>query len=200
MTPLDALERYLAIKCHWDTPGYNFHTYNGRVNVRQSSLERRKDRRIFEAVCKNYNLEDWTDILVANIVDKYKFPFVGDLLEHDNVRLGMDWQKRRHDPLRALEIDLCVLKERFDCNFLDLFKHRIPSPHILRLFYHRMIKFDTMVHFNRVVKFIDSFDKKRKNDPLWPDQRHNIKRVEPFVPRIPETDAKAMIIRFFPLE
>lgn len=200
MTPIDAYERYMAIKCHWDETDYDFFLYNGKVKITHTSFNRRKDKRIFMAACRTMNLEDWTDLLVISIVDfNNKLPFVGDLLDGDRIARGQEWQRRRKDPLSAFQKDVELMKVRFAGSIEELVRSKYPAPPILSFYWQKLIWPDTLVHMNRILKFRKKYDKELKHHPLWSDVSNHIYKLSKFVPKIPTSMAENVLFSAFPL-
>ena len=80
---LDALEiyeRFVAIKLHFTTKGYDFYRYSGKVKgTTRANFEKRRDKYFFHRLSNKYRPNQLNDFLVANFMVKPQL-FVGDLL------------------------------------------------------------------------------------------------------------------------
>ena len=78
----DVFKTYLAIKLHFTTDKYDFHSYSGKVNCKLDTFTKRNDRYFFHKLSKQYDKYEIIDFFVANFLDNDK-QWVGNLLEKD---------------------------------------------------------------------------------------------------------------------
>lgn len=76
MTPFSVYCDYVAIKRHFDSWSYDYHQYNGKVNLKPESFERRRDRRYFERLERHRDPRGVLVVAIANDPSAW----IGDVL------------------------------------------------------------------------------------------------------------------------
>jgi len=74
----NAYKLYLAVKNHFTT-SYDFFKYNGKVNAKEDSFLKRKDKFFFAKLQRKYKDNDLRDLFVSNFADGEDF-WIGNVL------------------------------------------------------------------------------------------------------------------------
>ena len=183
MTSYDAYRLYLAIKLHFTTPNYDFFRHNAKVNSSLNSFLKRNDRFFFHKLATKYG-ENLRDYYVSNFVDKPK-TWVGDLVRADGDTVYNKWRKYNESFSYNFRNDCVLIRNVIDVDniqFDDVFsvvggQH----PRMLRLFLSGKISVQSFIIFDKVLSFVNRWDKEIKESVVWPEKSFKITKLKPFV-------------------
>ena len=102
----DAYCLYLAINNHFNSDGYDFFKYNGKVSAKLESFMKRKDKYHFAKLSRLYN-EELKDFLVSNL-SKQKY-YVRTLLEQECMNNYKEFKKKKQKLTYVITEDLRYL-------------------------------------------------------------------------------------------
>ena len=174
MTDYEAYTTYLALKLHF-TSNYDFFKYNGKVSASPESFKKRKEKFQFVKLVKKLSDDQIVDYFVANIIRDNTW--IGQFnqknwLEHKKVNEALEYNY-----VNDLEKLLTNLKD-FDILFnCDKGNH----PKLLKAYLGKKINLETMVILNKLLNFVDTFDKEIVETYIWPAVSLLIKKYDPFV-------------------
>ena len=183
MTSYDAYRLYLAIKLHFTTPNYDFFRHNAKVNSSLNSFLKRNDRFFFHKLATKYG-ENLRDYYVSNFVDKPK-TWVGDLVRADGDTVYNKWRKYNESFSYNFRNDCVLIRNVIDVDniqFDDVFsvvggQH----PRMLRLFLSGKISVQSFIIFDKILSFVNRWDKEITETIIWPEKSFKIAKLRPFV-------------------
>ncbi len=174
MSPFEVYQKYIALKNHFTT-SYDYHKYNGKVKVNETSYETRRDKYFFMKLAKKKDIENY---LLAQFVEGGKDFYVGNINASQPDDVYMSWKKRQESLTYRFKDDLSKLEEDFDSNFeVPKFGH----PTLFRLFLRKDICIETMIILDMLVGYFQHWQKELKNDLLWQEQYGIIINYRPFL-------------------
>ncbi len=175
MTPFEAYKDYLALRNHFNSPGYDYFKYNGKVSGSVASFEKRKDRFFFEKLAKH---RDPHGLMVANFIDNPK-TWIKDIAYSEAASKTYEaWVKRLQSLTYLIVEDAKKLDPDFNSNFkVEDDEH----PNILRLYLGGQITLETLVVLCDILGCASYWEKKMEGDPIWEETSLKIKKYRPFV-------------------
>jgi len=178
MTPFDAYKTYIALKNHFTKDNYDYHRYLGKTRASLQSFYKRKDRFWFEKISRNKSDQEIIDFFVSNFArsDDPSTLWIGEIIREGDTYYK-DWQKR----IQSLSY---IFKEEseslFESKLDDVFDCSKGHPPLLKKFLSGKISLETMVIYDRIFLYGNTFDKKLK-DPVWETVSLKIKKYSPFI-------------------
>jgi hypothetical protein len=175
MTPFEAYKDYLALRNHFNSPGYDYFKYNGKVSGSVASFEKRKDRFFFEKLAKH---RDPHGLMVANFIDNPK-TWIKDIAYSEAASKTYEaWVKRLQSLTYLIVEDAKKLDPDFNSNFkVEDDEH----PNILRLYLGGQITLETLVVLCDILGCASYWEKKMEGDPIWEETSLKINKYRPFV-------------------
>ena len=183
MTSYDAYRLYLAIKLHFTTANYDYFRHNAKVNSSLNAFLKRNDRFFFHKLATKYG-DDLMMYFVSNFVDRPK-TWVGDLVRSDGDTIYNKWRKYNESFSYNFRND-CVLVSNIinadSIRFDDVFsvvggQH----PRMLRLLLSGKISIQSLIIFDKILSFVNRWDKEIKETVIWPEKSFKIAKLRPFV-------------------
>ena len=183
MTSYEAYTLYLAIKLHFTTPNYDYFKHNAKVNSSFNSFIKRNDRFFFHKLATKYG-ENLQDYYVSNFVDRPK-TWVGDLVRSDGDTIYNKWKKYNESFSYNFRNDCVLLRNVIDgdnIRFDDVFsvvggQH----PRMLRLLLSGKISVQSFIIFDKILSFVNRWDKEITETIVWPEKSFKITKLKPFV-------------------
>ena len=190
MTPFEAYKDYLALRNHFNSPGYDYFKYNGKVSGSVASFEKRKDRFFFEKLAKH---RDPHGLMVANFIDNPK-TWIKDIAYSEAASKTYEaWVKRLQSLTYLIVEDAKKLDPDFNSNFkVEDDEH----PNILRLYLGGQITLETLVVLCDILGCASYWEKKMEGDPIWEETSLKIKKYRPFV-KYDATKIKQRLVDIF---
>lgn len=182
LTPYDAYRIFNGIKLHF-TASYDFIKYRGKIKVNEATFETKKEKYLFARISKKYNLENYTDFVLANILENPKI-WVNSLFEetaHENF-LKFQTNKESFPYIFSEEVkgllDWCEEKE---ISFQELFKVRDNDTFLLRHYRHKNISLETLIVLDMIIGFLEPWSRKIEDTLLFPKLLEKIRKYTPFL-------------------
>jgi len=128
-----AYKLYLSIRNHFTT-SYDYFKYNGKVNAKEDSFLKRKDKFFFTKLERKYDKEQLKDLFVSNFADGEDF-WIGNILTMKAEEVYKSWKKRQDSLSYIFEQDLKFLKDYYkdrDLDFESLFVMEDGHPILLQ--------------------------------------------------------------------
>jgi hypothetical protein len=169
----EAYVYFQAIKRHF-TSNYDYFKYHGKMNLKKSSFEKKRDRYQYAKLLKT---SDWEELVLSNIVSNPNI-WVGDLFSEEAKIVYYDWKKVNNSLTYTFKSDI----NRFDDDLSNTFKvknGRYPLP--IDLYQKGEIHLETLVLLNRLFKCFDYWDSKVEDLILYPLLSQKARKYEPFV-------------------
>jgi len=196
MNAFEVYEKYLALKGHF-AGRYDYNKYKGKVNVKVSTFEKRRDKYYFKKVAKQYNSNEVVPFLLSNFVDN-EDAWIGELANNqDSDKIFLQWKKRT-------EGMTYLFKEEFkktlnflsteNLTFSDMFKvEGANHPLLFVLLMQKELSIETFIIMNEVLGFIKIFDGKLKHDIVWESWSEKCKHYRKFL-EIDEKNFKELMV------
>jgi len=173
MTEFETYIQFLALKLHFTSDHYDYFKYNGKHNASVASFEKRTDKRFFKRLAKrNINIVEYC---VANLIDGKEW-----ISEFED-RVWTEWLSRNQSIEYNFVNDaekLLTNAEYFDIIFnSDKGNH----PKLVKAYLGKKISLETLVVFEKLLRFRKTFDKEIREQIIWPKVSRLIEKYEPFV-------------------
>jgi hypothetical protein len=181
---------YLALRNHFNSPGYDYFKYNGKVSGSIDSFNKRKDKFFFEKMAKH---RDAHNLMLANFIQNPKC-WIRELAYDDSSeQIYLDWLKRSQSLTYVISGDLKKLDEKFDENFIVRDNQH---PILLKLFCSDSISTETLCVLVDISRCFKHWDKELNGDVVWDDIKLLIKKYTPFIKYDREKIQKILIDNF----
>jgi len=179
MMPADAYRCYLSMKNHFTKDKYDYHKYRGKVRATNESFYKRKDRFWFEKLARNKSDQEVIDFFVSNFIsctDPSKL-WIGEMIKEGEDRYT-EWKKRNQSLSYIFKEESEHLFENQKVD--EIFDCSKGHPPVLKKFLNGTISIETLVIYDRIFLFGNTFDKKLL-DPVWESVSMRIKKYSPFL-------------------
>jgi len=177
----NAYKLYLAVKNHFTT-NYDFFKYNGKVNAKEDSFLKRRDKFFFAKLQRKYNKDQLRDLFVSNFADGEDF-WIGNVLTQKAESVYTEWKARQMKLSYILEQDLKFLLDYYNERNLDfnsLFVMENGHPILLQCVLRNDIYVETMIIIDRVLNYSRRWNKVL-DDPVWTEFKKRMDKYSPFV-------------------
>ena len=189
----NAYKLYLAVKNHFTT-SYDFFKYNGKVNAKEDSFLKRRDKFFFAKLQRKYNNDQLRDLFVSNFADGEDF-WIGNVLTQKAESVYTEWKARQMKLSYIFEQDLKFLYDYYkdrNLDFNSLFVMENGHPILLQCVLRNDIYVETMVIIDRVLNYSRKWNKVL-DDPVWTEFKKRMDKYSPFV--LFEADKGKKILR-----
>ena len=179
VTPYQVYTEYLALKSHFTNKNYDYFKYNKKVRATITSFNRRKDRYFFERTSRKLSDKEVVDFLVSNFAysDNVQNLWIGSLI-NEGERNYAEWTKRQQSLTYLFREQS---SELFSENELEsVFDCSKGHPPVLKMFLGGKISLETLVIYDKIFLFGNTFDKKLL-DPVWESVSLKLKKYSPFI-------------------
>lgn len=188
MSGFDCYQTYLAVSNHFKNKGYDYFKYNGKVSVKSTSYEARKDKYFFEKASRKFKRDDFIKYLVANITDGTTW--IGELLTPKHEIAFKKWRKRIESLTYNFKEEMAQIYDR-ESDFNHLFviddgKH----PLLFRLYSSRKVSLETLVLLDSLVNFTKLWNK--QDDIMLSELVELIQKYRPFLYHFTNADNKKL--------
>jgi T4 gene Gp59 loader of gp41 DNA helicase/T4 gene Gp59 loader of gp41 DNA helicase C-term len=175
MTPFETYKDYLSLKNHFNSHGYDYFKYKGKVSGSIDSFNKRKDKFFFEKVAKH---RDAHNLMLANFIQNPKC-WIRELAYDESAeQIYLDWLKRGQSLTYVVSGDLKKLNEKFDENFIVRDNQH---PILLKLFCSNSISVETLCVLVDISRCFKHWDKELNGDVVWDNIKLLIKKYTPFI-------------------
>lgn len=174
-----AFAMFNALKLHFTTDSYDYFRYHGKSNVTTDNFSTRKDKYSFYKLSRKYRLEDLKNFYVANLLEK-DVNWIGDINNLEGEETYKKWQKRTQSLTYRFEQDIIHLFNKYELK--DILS--IVDDHYPRLLEEMMqgnIMIETVVILNDMMNFFPMWQKKIKDDIIWPNWKLKLEKYTPFL-------------------
>jgi len=167
------------MKNHFTKDKYDYHKYRGKVRATNESFYKRKDRFWFEKLARNKSDQEVVDFFVSNFIsctDPSKL-WIGEMIKEGEDRYT-EWKKRNQSLSYIFKEESEHLFENQKVD--EIFDCSKGHPPVLKKFLNGTISIETLVIYDRIFLFGNTFDKKLL-DPVWESVSMRIKKYSPFL-------------------
>jgi len=179
----EAYKLFYSIKLHFTRKSFNYFKSGGRVKITDKAFLARKDRFVFYRLAKNYDRNSFIDLTLSNIL-KNDSLWSMKLLEPEAEDILTQYQKR----FQALTYNFRQdLKKIMDwCHEHDNSVDRILDPGdsyppLLTMVMQDNISLETLVIINGVINFLPMWNRRIKDEIIWPGFAFKLEKYTPFV-------------------
>jgi hypothetical protein len=179
VTPFETYQHYLSLKNHFTNPKYDFFKYGAKTRASVTSFNKRKDKYWFEKTSRKYSDKEVVDFLVSNFTatDNPQNLWIGEII-NSGERNYAEWMKRQQSLTYLFKEQS---SELFSENELEsVFDCSKGHPIILKKFLGGKISLETLVIYDKIFQFGNTFDKKL-DDPIWETVSLKLKKYSPFL-------------------
>jgi hypothetical protein len=182
--------KYLALKQHFTTDGYDYHKYRGKIKASFDTFRTRNDVFFFHKLA---NKEDPENLLLANMIVKPN-AFIREIVEQDGEDRYFEWKKKTDSLGRVFKEDLNKLEDDYQQNFVS---NNGQHPHVMGLYVQRKITLESFTILTNLSNIFPYWDKEIVDKIVARDIIRLSKKYRPFL-NIDEKKFKSIIReRFF---
>jgi hypothetical protein len=188
MSGFECYQTYLAVNNHFKNKSYDFFKYQGKVSVKTTSYEARKDKYFFEKASRKFKRDDFIKYLVANFTQGNTW--IGDLLTVETEIGFKKWRKRIESLSYNFKEEIDNLYDK-ESNFNSLFTAEDGEhPLIYRLYGRGKISLETLVILDTLVNFTKAWEK--NDDMILNEVIETIRKYRPFLYHFTNADNKKL--------
>ena len=170
---------YMAMKLHFTSPSYDYFKYHGKTNVSESTFLKRRDKYSFYKLSRKYNLEELKNYYVANFLDG-DIRWVGAISGEDGEETYKKWQGRIQRLTYQFEQDIIYLFNKYEpVDIISVVDDWYPN--LLNEMMQKSIMIETVVIMNDLMNFFPMWEKKIKDDIIWPNWKLKLTKYAPFL-------------------
>ena len=175
MLSFDCYKEYLALKNHFTKPSFDYHKYNGKVNARVDSFEKRKDKIFFQKLAKHPDVHNF---LLANLSLNEK-TWIRDLAYgEDAEKVYRDWLKKQQSLTYIFNQELSKIDEDFNTMFEC---KENEHPILMQKFLGKEISLETLCILLKITGAKAKWDKKMQYDLVWDSLSTKVEKYTPFI-------------------
>ena len=169
---------YLALKLHFTTDKYDVIKQQGRVRASKQAFYKRKDLLSLRKVAEQYTDQEIVDFLVSNFTSGDRW---GGLFDVEAKNRYANWKKRIESLSYVFENEVRELLTKTssieECFNVNAGQH----PVVLKMYLQGKVSIETLIILNKLIKFVERFDKELSGDIVWPDVSRVMKKYDPFL-------------------
>jgi hypothetical protein len=169
-----------TIHLHFNTKSYDYHRYHGKCNISKEAFLNRRDKYVFYALSRKYNLTDVKDFFVSNLFEKPKC-WIGDLNTQEGDDVYKKYQKKIQSLTYVFSNDIINLFDKVEKPNDIIMVKGGQEPILLKELYYGNIAAETLIILNHYLKFTDMWNEKIQDDVVYPEFMFKLKKYEPFV-------------------
>lgn len=166
--------KYLAMKKHFTTDGYDYHKYNGKIRASFDTFRTRNDAYFFEKLSNKENPEK---LIVANMVVKPNV-WIREIVEQEGEDRYIDWQKKIDSLSRIFKTELNLLDDNFQANFTSV---NGQHPFIMTMYLQKKISLETFSILAKISNIFPYWEKEIVDKIVARDIIRLIKKYKPFL-------------------
>jgi hypothetical protein len=169
-----------TIHLHFNTKSYDYHRYHGKCNISKEAFLNRRDKYVFYALSRKYNLTDVKDLFVSNLFENPKC-WIGDLNTQEADEVYKKYQKKIQSLTYVFSNDIINLFDKVEKPNDIIMVKGGQEPILLKELYYGNIAAETLIILNHYLKFTDMWNEKIQDDVVYPEFMFKLKKYEPFV-------------------
>lgn len=177
----NAYKTYLALRNHFTTD-YDYFKYNGKLNVKEESFLKRKDKFFFEKIERKYK-KDLVPFFVSNLI-KEDNSWSGSLVSDKAEQVFNEWKKKFQSLKYSFREDMSKLRDYLDRNdlqFDELFQcDDGQHPIILKLLISEDISIESFIILEKNLRFVKKINK-HVDDFVWIEYNKKIVKYSSFI-------------------
>jgi len=169
-----------TLHLHFTQKSYDYFKYHGKCNIGKDAFLNRRDKYVFYALSRKYNLTDIKDFFVSNLFEKPK-SWIGDLNTQEGDDVYKKYQKKIQSLTYVFSNDIINLFDKVEKPNDIIMVKGGQEPILLKELYYGNIAAETLIILNHYLKFTDMWNEKIQDDVVYPEFMFKLKKYEPFV-------------------
>lgn len=166
--------KYLAMKKHFTSDGYDYHRYNGKIRASYDKFRTRNDAYFFEKLSRRDNPEQ---LMLANMIAKPNV-WVREIIEQEGENRYTEWQRKIDSLSRVFKSDLNQLDDNFKANFTAVDGQH---PFIMRMYLQNKISLETLTILASIANIFPYWEKEIVDRIVARDIIRLIRKYKPFL-------------------
>ncbi len=179
MATSDAFEAYgkfLAVKRHFESDGYDFIKYNGKVKTNFEKFMERNDKFHFYKLSKKNDLIGY---VVANILRKSDM-WITDMLDKESDETYKLWLKRVQSLEYNFKMELSKLEGSYK-SLVEVVDGQYPK--LYTAFQRGQVSMETLIMIDECTGIFDLWNKKISDKVVWPERLKFMQKYKIFLPK-----------------
>lgn len=175
MTPYEVYKDYLALRNHFNQPGYDYFKYQGKTSGSVAAFDKRKDKLFFQKLAKH---TDPHGLMLSNFLVNPK-TWIKDLAYSEEAqKVYEEWLKRSQSLTYVIKNEIKKLDPDFNTNFLI---KDSTHPIALRSYIKGDISIETLVVLIDITGCLNYWERNMEDDVIWKDIGLRLNKYRPFV-------------------
>lgn len=166
--------KYLAMKKHFTTDGYDYHKYHGKIRASYDKFRTRNDAYFFE---KLSHKEDPQSLMLANMIVKPNV-WIREIVEDEGEERYIDWQRKIQSLSRNFTSDLENLDDNYQANFSVI---NGQHPLIMTMYMQKKISLETITILASISNIFPYWEKEIVDKIVARDIIRLIRKYRPFL-------------------
>ena len=179
----NAYVKFLALKKHFTTDGYDYFKYNGKVRANRETFMARNDAYSFAKLAKK---DDYINLIMSNLLINNKV-WVRDLLDSECEARHTNWRKRVESLGYIFKSELAHCNDEYKQNFISKDGQH---PHVMTLFLQRKISLETFTILAHSANIFSYWQEKVVDKHVSFDIINKSRKYKPFLDYNEERFAK----------
>jgi hypothetical protein len=166
--------KYLALKKHFTSDGYDYHKYNGKVRASIETFRTRNDAYSFTKLSKKDNV---IDFMLANFINNQNI-WVRQLLDYEAENRYLEWRKKIESLTYTFKSELKNLNEDWTANFVS---RDGQHPYIMTQYSQKKISLETFVILTHAANIFEYWSEKIVDKIISRDIIRLSRKYKPFL-------------------
>jgi hypothetical protein len=178
MTPFEAYREYIALRAHFNST-YDYHKYNGKSSVTQSSFDVRRDKLFFAKLAKH---QDPRGLLISTFLEDPK-AWIRDISYSPTAESRrVAWVKKVQALSYNLKSEMREYWSEKTPPYPSIFEASAGShPIALREYLGGRFSLETLIILIDIGNCMEYWNRDMPNDPVWKEVRTKIAKYKPFI-------------------
>lgn len=166
--------KYLAMKKHFTTDGYDYHKYHGKVRATFDKFRTRNDVFFFHKLSQK---EDPVNLMLANMIVKPDI-WIREIIDEQGEDRYTEWRKKMDSLTRVFKSDLNKLDDDYKTNFVT---NDGQHPYIMTLYLQKQITLETFTILTHASNIFPYWEKEIVDKFVARDIIRLSKKYKPFL-------------------
>lgn len=180
--PIEAYQTYLALKRHFASGSYDYFKYNGKVRVKASTFQQRKDRFYFEKLAKKFaTTDELAKFFVSGLVTNPNL-YIRDMVGIHAEERHINWKRHQQNLMYDFNQEIQVIADAQAESFDELLACSDGQhPPLLQYYIGGSISIETLLAFDWVFGCFKRWNKDISDPIVWPGIYEFTLAYKPFV-------------------
>lgn len=194
---IEAYKLFQAIKLHFVRKSFNYFKSGGSVKITEKAFLARRDKFAFYRLAKMYDRDTFIDLSLSNVLYSVSYSknnqlvlrtnsslYSLALLEPEAEDILIEYQKRFQALTYNFKQDLKKILDWAHDNECTVDRILDPGdsyPPLLTMVMQQNISLETLVIINGVINFLPMWNRRIKDEIIWPEFAFKCEKYAPFV-------------------